>query len=187
MVPWICALAASFIQLERYASTPGAPADPPKTWPSLSSLARALDAPTLVVTLHPSCPCSRATISELDRIVARSQGHLLIYVLFDIPEDLDPSWVTGESLALVGRIPGIRVVIDRAGRESALFDAKTSGQVVLYDERGDLRFRGGITPARAHAGDSIGRAVILDLIHEGRAERTEAPVFGCELTERKQL
>jgi hypothetical protein len=57
----------------------------------------------------------------------------------------------------------------------------------LFDAGGDLLFRGGITEARGHWGDSEGRSAILSLLaleHRpaaGRAGRLDSPVFGCPL------
>ena len=42
-------------------------------------------------------------------------------------------------------IPGVTTIVDRDGTQASLFGAETSGQVVLYDSHGELKFRGGIT------------------------------------------
>ena len=41
----------------------------------------------------------------------------------------------------------------------------TSGQTFLYDARGTLLFSGGITGARAHAGDNAGRQSLVALLN----------------------
>jgi len=55
--------------------------------------------------------------------------------------------------------------------------------VLLYDVAGDLRFAGGITPSRGHAGDSAGRSMLQDLLASRSVERDETAVFGCALRE----
>jgi hypothetical protein len=46
------------------------------------------------------------------------------------------------------------------GREAALCKATTSGETVVYDAAGKLRFHGGITGARGHIGDNAGCSAI---------------------------
>ena len=67
------------------------------------------------------------------------------------------------------------------GEESARLGAQTSGQVLLYGPKGDLLFAGGITPDRAHLGDSPGRQRILSLVRTGAADASQSLVFGCAL------
>ncbi len=68
------------------------------------------------------------------------------------------------------------------GDEARRFGAATSGHVMLYDAAGRLHFSGGITPARGHEGDSLGRDAVIDLIEAYRsAGRRCSPVFGCPL------
>ena len=61
------------------------------------------------------------------------------------------------------------------------FAVATSGGVVLYNARGRLLFKGGITAARGHEGDSFGQERIASLLTTGAADRAAAPVFGCAL------
>jgi len=46
---------------------------------------------------------------------------------------------------------------------------------------GRLAFSGGITLARGHEGDSAGLQRIRSLLRTGKADRSEAPVYGCSL------
>ena len=57
----------------------------------------------------------------------------------------------------------------------------TSGQTLLYDEDGRLAFSGGITGARAHAGDNLGRQSLVALLNREPAKRSATNVFGCPL------
>jgi len=101
-----------------------------------------------------------------------------------LPESPDPSWMQGDLAVLAGRIPGVQVIADLEGREAARFDVQTSGQALLYDASGALRFQGGITPARGHEGDSVGRKAILDVIDGSEPATKAAAVFGCEIVGR---
>ena len=57
----------------------------------------------------------------------------------------------------------------------------TSGHALLYDARSRLEFSGGITVARGHAGDNVGRSAIEALIAGDVTVLRQAPVFGCAL------
>jgi hypothetical protein len=47
-----------------------------------------------------------------------------------------------------------------------------------------LRFRGGLTSARGHRGDSAGQRAILGMISgDPAASPAETPVFGCSIVD----
>ena len=77
-------------------------------------------------------------------------------------------------------IPGVTIVRDDDGVEAARFHA-SSGATVLYDTQGRLLFSGGITSARGHEGDSAGLQRISSLLRTGKADRSDAPVYGCSM------
>jgi hypothetical protein len=86
-----------------------------------------------------------------------------------------------EMLASAAAIPGVLVHADPGGSLAQRFGARTSGQTLLYSADGRLLFAGGITPLRAHEGDSTGRRRILELVRAGSTDRAESAVYGCSL------
>jgi hypothetical protein len=78
-------------------------------------------------------------------------------------------------------MPGVRVFVDRDGAEAKRFGVATSGQVLFYDAQRRLRFTGGITAGRGHAGDNAGADAIVSLVDHGTTVEPETPVFGCAL------
>jgi hypothetical protein len=78
-------------------------------------------------------------------------------------------------------MPGVNVHEDVDGATARLFGAETSGFVVLYDPRGKLLFKGGITSSRGHAGDNLGEDTIASLLAGQIARSTRTPVYGCSL------
>ena len=70
---------------------------------------------------------------------------------------------------------------DRIFAEARRFGAATSGYVVLYDMRGQLLFKGGITAGRGHAVDNAGADAIKSLLRGRSADMNRAPVYGCSL------
>jgi len=62
-----------------------------------------------------------------------------------------------------------------------LFRIETSGDLVLYDADGRLLFHGGITSARGHSGDNLGRSAIQALLWKEPAQTASTSSFGCPL------
>lgn len=178
---WAAAVGAGSAVLWRYAVTDGAAAAPPQRWPAQSSIVRETGRATLVVLAHPRCPCTRATLSELGVLMSRVGPKARAHVLFIRPPGMDSGWEKTALWQSAASIEGVTVHSDPGGAQAALFDAATSGQVVVYDASGDLIFRGGITGARGHEGDNVGLERALTLINGGRTDGNQSKVFGCAL------
>jgi hypothetical protein len=183
---WLSMIAVGVRTLWSYESTPGASADAPGLWPAASRIKPDSDRATLVMMAHPHCPCTRASIGELARLMTQAQGRVTAYVLFVRPEGFSDEWVQSELWASAAAIPGVTPVLDDDGDEAGIFHAQTSGQTVLYDDDCNLLFRGGITSARGHAGENAGRTAIVALLTSGEAEEPDTPVFGCPLFAQKE-
>jgi hypothetical protein len=178
---WLAALAVGMGGLTDYEARPGALADPPHDWPTGSALPHRPGLPTLVVFVHPRCPCSRATLSELNLVMNRLHGRLTASVVFMRPTDLPGSWTRTATWRRAREIPGVTVVADRDGLEARRFGAATSGQAVVYDRAGRLAFNGGITASRGHEGDSDGRRRLVSALADDGADPSTSRVFGCAL------
>jgi hypothetical protein len=181
LILWSVLLALGFGRLFLYSNTPGEASREHKTWPEQSLLHRATTLPTLVIFAHPRCPCSRATIGELERLMPRIQNRMKVYVVFFSPKQRPENWAHDDLWQQARSIPGVETQLDQDGEVASRFDARTSGQTFLYDAQGELMFRGGITPERGHMGDSNGRAAILQFITTGTVSVALTPVFGCSL------
>ena len=178
---WLSATVVGTGFLWDYENTPGKASAAPARWPEASRLRLSDEGATLVLLAHPHCPCTRASIGELARLMAQAEGRVKAYVLFVKPPGFAFEWEKTDLWSGAAAIPGVSVVRDDEGVEALRFRAVTSGQVALYDRGGALLFSGGITSARGHAGDNAGRAAIVSLLTKGEAEQSETPVFGCPL------
>jgi hypothetical protein len=179
---WIVVACAGLVVILNYEMRAGVAASPPARWPPSSRLPRTAGRATLVIFLHPHCPCSRASIEELDRLLADVHDFVTVHALFLKPRGASSDWEATDLWQRVASIPDVHLTRDDAGIEASVFDAATSGQVVLYDAEDRLIFSGGITPSRGHSGDNDGRATIRALLTGDRPRvRDRTPIFGCSL------
>ena len=181
IVVWFLAIGLGLRFVLAYENSPGTVGGTPKTWPAESRVELATDLPTLVMMVHPHCPCSRASVSELGLLLAQVQGRVNANVLFVRPLGVPKNWEIGELWASVARMPGVKLNVDHDGVEARRFGSSTSGHALLYNTQGKLLFSGGITASRGHSGDNDGRTAIVALLTQGRAATYETPVFGCQL------
>jgi hypothetical protein len=178
---WSFAVLGGMSALWRYKLSASRPWEPPVRWPDESALVRDGERATLVMSVHPKCSCSRASLTELARVLAGAHGLLAAHVLFIRPRGAPPEWEDTDTWRQARRIPGLDVHVDPDGAEARRFGASVSGSTAVYDARGDLLFHGGITGARGHEGDNFGRARLLSLVTGGPADRPDSPTFGCDL------
>jgi hypothetical protein len=178
---WLIGAVAGLSVLWKYDNAPGTGAEAPARWPADSVLARTPGQPTLVLLAHPQCSCTPASLAELAEVLARARTRPRTYVLFLRPEGLEDEWVQTDLWRTAASIPGVTLVRDDNGREARRFGTATSGQTLLYDGDGALRFSGGITGSRAHAGDNAGRQSLVALLSGERPDRVATNVFGCPL------
>jgi hypothetical protein len=174
-------IGTGWAMLWAFADTPGPPAAAAATWPAGAGLTRDARGPILVLFLHPKCACSRATISELARLLATAPAPSAIYALVYRPADAAAGWERTDLWDSVAAIHGVRVFTDVGGAQARAFGAFVSGQTLLYSATGSLLFSGGITYARAHEGDNPGRTALRSILSGRHPAVTRTPVFGCFL------
>lgn len=181
---WAAAVISGTVGLWHYEAAAGAPADPPTQWPADTQVSRRPGLPSLVLLIHPHCPCTRATIGELAKLMTDCNGKLTTTVLVLHPAGTPKGWEKTDLWSSAASIPGVSVLSDENGAESRRFAAATSGQALLYGADGRLLFAGGITESRGHSGDNAGRSAITSLVLGGSSHLSSAahtPVYGCPL------
>ena len=184
---WLACCATGLWVVWAWDNSPGESARAQARWPADSTLTRDPAGPTLVMLVHPQCTCSRASLTELAELLARARPRPRTFVLFLKPAGFAEGWEQTDTWQTATSLPGVTVVRDDQGAQSARFGAATSGQTFLYDARGDLQFSGGITAARAHAGDNAGRRSLVALLNaSGAPAASRTSVFGCPLFDRSR-
>jgi hypothetical protein len=178
---WLAGAAWGMKWLADYSLTPGTAGVPMKDWPTTAWRLEP-DRYTLVVGLHPECPCSRATLGELDSILLQAGNAIEAVLIFS---DTFAEAPARESALYrqASALPRTRLVCDASTADLRRFALLTSGETRLYRSDGQLVFRGGITGGRGHAGDNPGRAALLAAMRAGTDNPPLAvsPVFGCAL------
>lgn len=164
---WGSALSFGVHKMLLWDSTPAAPA---RVSPGLNTVT---GRPTLVVVLHSQCPCSLATVSNIQALPPAVLQSMRIQFVVSGPDARTSGVVENASL-----VPGATTESVTENEALRQFGAQTSGQSFLYDSAGQLVFSGGLTDSRGHEGPSLGIQAILDCV-AGRPCQPSLPVFGC--------
>jgi len=179
---WLMPIVFGFHVLLAHAAQPGV-VNRHNDWPQGSHISPAASSPfTVVMFVHPQCPCTAASISELSQLMSHC-WQVRAYVLFVRPAGFRKDWEKSNLWSRVAAIPGAIPLTDINGREGKIFAATTSGETLLYDREGKLLFAGGITGSRGHEGDNQELSTIEAVVSKKvlTAYKHTTNVFGCAL------
>jgi hypothetical protein len=186
-IPWILAAAAWTVavcagtqRLMVYENRSAVPIQVSAEWPRSSRIQPRAGRFTLVLFAHPDCPCTRASLAEIEELLPHETGKLDVVAAFRKPGASEAQTRSSAMWAYAAAIPGILPLFDEDGREAGAFAATVSGQASLFDPQGRLVFRGGLTPTRGMVGDNFGLQAVKQRL-KGAEARADAPVFGCSL------
>jgi len=178
---WAFFIGVGLVKLYDYEMKAGTTDFVTSHWPKGSNISKGHKGYQLVMVAHPHCPCTRASLSELELLMAQTNGNLDVHLLLVKPGQFSQEWAETGLFKNAQAVGNINVVVDEDGKQARLFGGTTSGQTFLFDNKGNLIFAGGITATRGHAGDNAGRKAIVDLVKRGEANMNRTPFFGCLL------
>jgi hypothetical protein len=183
VIAWGLLVGLGTIGLVRYQATPAADQGSiPDRWPVDAGIARPTERALLLMFLHPRCPCSMASLHELQQVLSRSGNALDAKVIFVIPPNAPSDWHDqGALLTAAHALRGVTVINDEGAKIASEFAATTSGQVALYNAQGKLQFHGGITDGRGHEGDNSGLDSVLALVLGRQPALASTAAYGCSL------
>jgi len=181
---WSAAVGSGLWAMFAYETTPGVVSSLRDGWPDGTTLRLDPRRPTVVMFVHPHCPCSRASLHELLVLATQRDEQIKPIVVFLKPHGFEADWEKTDLWKTARSIPGATCVADIDGKETARFDARVSGEALMYGPAGDLMFHGGITPSRGHEGDNVGRSTLESLLEGKPVALHRTPVFGCSLRDR---
>jgi hypothetical protein len=177
---WVICMVVGFTLLQEYAATAGASGPPAPDADGLVAAYRRPQHGLVAIALHPMCPCTDASLSELGDLLARSRGKCDAIILEYRPLDPPADWPASTSYRELAGVK-VPVITDRGGRIAIALGAHTSGHAVFIDASGAIRFHGGLTAARGHRGRTAAHDGILAALGGATLPITAAPVFGCAL------
>lgn len=182
-----CAV-AGLGMMQSYMTTPGAVGDTPAIWPDDSGLERSAGRWTLVLAVHPKCPCTDASVAELEGVLKAAPIAPELVAVVRVPDEpgRTTGWLDSPLITALRRVAEVgadrlRLIEDPTGEIAASFGARTSGHAVLFDPGGAVRFSGGVTASRGMRGPSTGAASIASLLGGREARASRAAVYGCPL------
>jgi hypothetical protein len=178
---WLAVLGGGMAWFDHYMAAAGPQIIAPSDLPSKSGLPSVPGRDTLVMVVHPQCPCSRASLAELDRLMSASSSHLTADVVFVQYAGVSNQWSKSDNWRQAAAIPGVHVLLDPNGILARRLGALTSGQSYLYSPTGRLLFQGGLTGGRGEEGDNAGLSAVNALLAGKTPARTHTLVFGCPL------
>ncbi len=179
---WAVIIALGMLQFYRYETREGAKEVSNKSWPEGTSLSYSKSKFSWVMGIHPKCPCSLATVGNLERLFRYIEEpfHITALVRQDPLSDESKSKVVRR----LSKLPQVSIFFDERGETAAKFGMLTSGDSRIYNRSGELIFAGGITINRSHEGWSPGASLILEQMSKGSKKSVELPVFGCNIQDR---
>src|ERR1051325_8235013 len=89
---WLMAAGVGLKLLNEYDNSAGSTGNPPERWPNESRGLRASDRPIFLMFPPPRCACSRASLEELDRLMAQAEGRFVVHLLFEKRPGAAPDW-----------------------------------------------------------------------------------------------
>ncbi|MFG0264844.1 MAG: RedB [Rhodopirellula sp. JB055] len=182
---WGFILAALFFALISYGNTAG-PSDPPPETAFTKQVDGVSEINTssgweLMMAVHPKCPCTVASVNELQHLLDQFGDQLKCRFLVYHPADTDAAWIEDGITPRLSEIPQASIEPDETGKTALALGMQTSGAVVVFDSQGIPCFHGGITVSRNHEGDNLGVRAISMLLQGKSPPITSTPVFGCRL------
>jgi hypothetical protein len=180
---WVACVIVGMGWLMRYQMTPGrAMGAQIPTDQSILHLAK--DRPTLMMFVHPRCPCSEASMEELAQLMTLCKDRVAARVLFVNPSGQSEMWSRTSLWRDAEQIAGVDVRCDIDGMLANRLGIQTSGHVLLFDTDGKLLFSGGITGSRGHVGDNDALSTVEMLLREPQHPAflpLISNVYGCDI------
>ncbi len=177
---WLGTICAGFVWLGLSDAQPGSRGAPPVQLAAVPELQADSGLVSLTCFIHPQCPCTRATLRDLERVATHVRETAQLRVVVAYPSD-HPEWMSTATVAFASTISGVRIVPDPGGLLTAACGVKTSGHTLIYGPEGDLRYSGGLVPLRNHEGNAETRDCVLQVIESQPKRPVQTPAFGCPM------
>ena len=180
---WIVLIIGGTLAITAYSNTPGVRPETVACWPETSTLTRSEDSPTVVLFLHPKCPCSVSTLREMERALSGNSDQVEVQIGLFCPPNEPDEWTKTSLSKFAEHLKPGSTFIDRSAVEARRFGVLTSGHVLVFSASGKILFSGGVTAAKGHDGENRGGLALRSLCRGDDLPLIEQPVFGCPIIE----
>lgn len=178
---WVLMIGFAYWHFSAFEGRPNVQAAHPTKFPRDTALVASATGDTLLMFIHPKCPCTSASLNELAVLSTRCGGELNATAVFVKPHNAPDGWERTDYWERAQRIPGVRVVLDESAKEARTFGALTSGETFVYNHDRELVFSGGITGGRGHEGDNQGLDRVIGIIRNTTNRCASTNTYGCAL------
>src|SRR4051812_38506323 len=111
---WVIGLGIGFGVLSHYENTPGIKGAVISDWPATSRIPRLTNRATLIMFLHPQCPCSMASIEQFSTLLKTFRGNVDAHVVFFKPRNSADDWAKSDLWNIARKLPNIHIHFDEA-------------------------------------------------------------------------
>ncbi len=179
-VAWLAALSGGFLCLVNYSTKPAKNIDQLDCWPETTALAFGQGEYTLVMFVHPRCPCTKASLNQLERVIDRvGKDRVDLKIVVFRPAGKTADWSDTHLRKKAEQLTA-NVFDDLDAQEAKKFEVNTSGYLLCFNKEKQRIFGGGITGSRGHEGENRGADSIVCIMNRKPAEQ-RFPVFGCQI------
>lgn len=182
LIAWVVGVGFTFWSNYKFETTPGKASGFVETAPTGSDLHFAADQFNWITFIHPQCACSKATLENLRQMNNDFKNkNVKFHVVFFAPDQKNENLEKSEYVQAAEQLSHTEIYFDPKLKEFNFYDAETSGQSFLFNAERKLVFKGGITEARGHLGESLSMRRIASLVtgSSSNEKLIESPTFGC--------
>ncbi len=184
-VSWLLLLPAAICVQLRYDSLPGIAAVPKTAWPAASKIKYSTITNTLVMVLHPRCPCSRASVQQVASMMNTTNPPKCIF-LFYTPSIFAKGWEKTDIWNQASEIPDSVLISDIDGRETKTSEHPHPDRPTFFDRQGFLRYSGGLTEGRGHQGECRNLEAAIKALNDSHKPTTFGAVYGCPVVDSRK-
>jgi hypothetical protein len=178
---WTVVMSAGFFALFAYEFKAADASAGGDTWPDTTGVLHSKNKTTLLFFAHAKCPCTAASVAELNRLLSAYGNQFDTTAVLVVPDGAGKDWENTAVAAAIRRLPDTVVIVDRSGAVARAFGARTSGETMVFGKNKALLFRGGVTASRGHEGSNQGIAALKEIASTRETSTVQFPVFGCAL------
>jgi hypothetical protein len=181
LVASLASASLGWMWLLEHAFRPTATRDFVAQWPCGARPVPAEADTRIIVFAHPYCPCTRATLDQLDQSLTRFPHNTFVRVVFTTAGLHGRDIAESGLVAFARRMPRVDVYLDETAEETLRFQARVSGEVLAFDRSGNCQFHGGLTSGRGHRGESTGQRQLERVAVGDSTAPFIGPVYCCVL------